>query len=130
MSLAHAQIEIYKKNQVYTADRGTLLLMLYDGAIDFLGRAREHLENGRIADKGVYISKAHAIIAELLNSLDFNAGGEIARSLEALYRFMLDQLMQAHLGNNAKPIHDVISLLSTLKQGWEEAVAQLRREGL
>lgn len=130
MSLAHAQIETYKKNQVYTADRGTLLLMLYEGAIDFLSRAREHLENGRIADKGVYISKAHAIIAELLNSLDFNLGGEIARSLEALYRFMLDQLMQAHLANNAKPIDDVISLLSKLKQGWEEAVAQLRKEGL
>ena len=129
MTPAYAQqLETYKKNQVYTADKGTLLLMLYQGAIDFLTRAKDHLENGRIADKCDNISKAHAIIAELLSSLDFEAGGDLARSLERLYHFMLDQLMQAHLSNQVKPIDDVISLLRSLHQSWEAAVAQVRRE--
>lgn len=130
MSLATARLETYKKNQFYTADKGTLLLMLYQGAMDFLQRAKGHLENGQIAEKGIYLSKAHAIIAELLSSLDFTVGGDLARSLEALYRFMMEQLMEAHLGNDAKPIDDVLSLLRTLKEGWEGAVAAARREGL
>jgi flagellar protein FliS len=131
MSVAYAQqLDTYKRNQFYTADRGTLLLMLYQGAIDFLRRAKGHLENGQIADKGVYISKAHAIIAELLNSLDVEAGGDLSRSLGSLYGFMLDQLLEAHVGNKTKPIDDVISLLSTLKEGWEGAVAQVRKERL
>jgi flagellar protein FliS len=131
MSFSYAQqLDAYKKNQFFTADRGTLLLMLYQGAIDFLNRAKSHLETGEIADKGRCISKAHAIIAELLNSLDGDVGGDLARNLAALYGFMMDHLMNAHLRNEAKPIEEVIGLLSTLKEGWEAAVAQARKEGL
>ncbi|HXG51790.1 MAG TPA: flagellar export chaperone FliS [candidate division Zixibacteria bacterium] len=128
MRIGHAQIDVYRQNKFYTADKATLLLMFYQGAIDWLKRAREHMENRRIAEKGAAISKAHAIISELLGSLDFEAGGDLARSLEALYRFMLEQLMRAHVSNQIKPIEDVLSLLATLKEGWEGAVAQLRRE--
>jgi len=131
MTPAYApQLDTYKKNQFYTADKGTLLLMLYQGAIDFLRRAKGHIERGEIADKGIYISKAHAVIAELLNSLDVKAGGDLSRSLAPLYGFMMDQLMDAHLGNTVKPIDDVISLLSTLNEAWEAAVAQARKDNL
>jgi len=131
MSHSYAQqLDTYRKNQFLTADRGTLLLMLYQGAIDFLKRAKMHLERGEIADKGACLSKAHAIIAELLNTLDHEVGGELARNLAALYGFMMDHLMNAHLRNEAKPIEDVIRLLSTLKEGWEGAVAQARKEGM
>lgn len=131
MSLAYSQqLETYKTNQIYTADRGTLLLMLYQGAMDSLKRAKAHLEQGQIAEKGMCISKAHAVIAELLSTLDYGVGGDLAHSLEALYRFMMDQLLEAHLGNKIKPIDDVLSILSTLKDGWEKAVAQARKESL
>lgn len=124
-----AQLNAYKKNHFYTVDRGTLLLMLYQGAIDFLRRAKDHLEKGEMAEKGVYISKAHAIVNEFLSSLNVEIGGEAARNLEKLYRFMLDQLMEAHLGNDTKPLETVIGLLGTLKEGWEGAVAKVRKEG-
>jgi flagellar protein FliS len=104
--------------------------MLYQGAVDFLRRAKDHLEKGQIADKGIYLSKAHAIIAELLSSLDFAAGGDLARTLEALYRFMMEQIMEAHLSNHVKTIDDVLSVLVKLQEGWEGAVAQARKEGL
>jgi flagellar protein FliS len=131
MSLANAQqLETYKRNQFHTADKGTLLLMLYQGAIDFLKRAKEHMAAGQIGDKGLYISKAHAVIAELLSSLDLEVGGDLPRSLRSLYGFMMDQLMDAHLGNKVQPIDDVIALLSTLREGWEGAVAQARKETL
>ena len=124
------QIDAYKKNHVYTVDRGSILLMLYQGAIDFVKCAKEHLEKGEMAEKGAYLSKAHAIITEFLCSLNVDVGGDVARNLEKLYRFMLDQLMEAHLGNDSKPLDTVIHLLSTLKVGWEGAVAQVRKEGL
>ena len=128
MALEYSQqLETYKRNQFYTADKGTLLLMLYQGAMDFLRQAKGHIEKGEIASKGIAISKAHAVVAELSNSLDLETGGELSRSLESLYGFMMDQLMDAHLGNNVKPIDDVISLLSTLYDAWEAAVAQTRK---
>jgi flagellar secretion chaperone FliS len=124
-----ASIDAYKKNHFYTIDRGSILLMLYQGAIDFVKGAKEHLERGEMAEKGIYISKAHAIITEFLCGLNVEVGGDVARNLEKLYRFMLDQLMEAHLGNDSKPLDTVVNLLSTLKEGWEGAIAQVRKEG-
>ncbi|MGE0826614.1 MAG: flagellar export chaperone FliS [Candidatus Binatia bacterium] len=123
-------VDVYRKNHFHTVDRGTLLLMLYQGAIDFVKRAKSHQEKGEMAEKGIYISKAHSIITEFRSSLNFEVGGDVARNLEGLYRFMLDQLMEAHLGNDGKPLETVMGLLATLKEGWEGAVAQVRKEGL
>ncbi|MBI4522630.1 MAG: flagellar export chaperone FliS [Deltaproteobacteria bacterium] len=130
MNAALVQVNAYRKNQFYTADRGTLLLMLFNGAINFLRQAKEHLINGEMAEKGTYIAKVHAIISELVSTLDFNAGEEIARKLEGLYYFALDRLMAAHLGNDIKPMDEVLSILETLREAWEGAVATARREGL
>jgi flagellar secretion chaperone FliS len=124
------QVQTYKRNQFYTADRGTVLLMLYQGAIDFLKKAKEHLEQGDMAGKGTFISKTHAIISELITSLNHEVGGDFSRNLEDLYRFMLDQLMEAHVGNAAKPLDDVIGLLQGLQEAWQQAVVKARQEGI
>jgi len=124
------QIQTYKRNQFYTADRGTVLLMLYRGAIDFLKQAKERMEQNDVAGKGMFISKAHAIISEFITSLNHEVGGEFSRRLEDLYRFMLDQLLGAHVGNDPKPIDDVIGLLEGLEQAWQQAVTKARQEGI
>ncbi len=131
MNVAYqSQAQVYQRNHYYTADRVTVLLMLYQGAIDFLKKAKSRLNEGDLEAKGAYIAKAHAIISEFLTSLKRDADSDLPRKLEDLYRFMLDQLVQAHLGNDSKPLDDVISLLETLLEGWQGAVVQARKEGL
>ena len=120
-------LQAYRQNQVSTADPGTLLLLLYQGAIDFLRQAKASLERGEIAEKGRCITRALAIISELLTSLNFAVGGEVARNLESLYLFMLDHITAANLRNDTGLLQDTIALLSTLKEGWEGAVAAERR---
>jgi flagellar secretion chaperone FliS len=124
------QVQTYKRNQFYTADRGTVLLMLYQGAIDFLKKAKERLEEGDMAAKGSFISKAHAIISEFITSLNHDVGGDFSRNLEDLYRFMLDQLMEAHVGNDPKPLDNVIGLLAGLQDAWQQAIVKARQEGV
>jgi flagellar secretion chaperone FliS len=124
------QVAAYRRNQFYTADRGTVLLMLYQGAIDYLKKARERLDAHDVAGKGTFISKAHAIISEFITSLNHDVGGDVSRNLEDLYRFMLDQLMQAHVGNDARPLDNVIGLLAGLEQTWEQAIIKARQEGV
>jgi flagellar secretion chaperone FliS len=124
------QVQTYKRNQFYTADRGTVLLMLYQGAIDFLKKAKERLEEGDMAAKGSFISKAHAIISEFITSLNHDVGGDFSRNLEDLYRFMLDQLMEAHVGNDPKALDNVIGLLAGLQDAWQQAIVKARQEGV
>ena len=111
---------------INVGDRGAILLMLYNAAIELLEEAKISIEQGDVWEKGAHISQTHTIISELLASLDVEIGGEVARNLEALYLFMLDQLFAANLNNDAKPLDVVLSLLRTLYRGWEEAVTAER----
>lgn len=121
------QLQAYKQNQMTTADPGTILLMLYQGAIDSVKRAAERLAADDMVEKGVCVLRAHDIITQFLVSLDHDVGGELAENLDSLYRYMLDQLLIANANNDAEAMERVSSLLTTLKQGWELAVVEQRR---
>jgi len=122
-----SNLQTYRRNQVSTADPGSILLMLYQGAIDFLSQAKAGLERGDLTEKGRCINRALAIIAEFLTSLNFEVGGEVAHNLENLYLFMMDHITTANVTNDAKPLEDTIGLLRTLQEGWEGAIAAERK---
>ena len=110
----------YQKVQVTTADRLKLVVMLYDGAISYLKNAIKYLEENDMAGKGIYISKAQDIIDELNNSLNLNEGGEIASTLRKIYNFLYFYLVKANLKKDVKMIQEVIDILSTLREAWDE----------
>ena len=68
----------YMQTQITTTIPGALLLMLYAGAIKFLTRAREEIEKKNYSEKGMLISKAMDVIAELDGSLNMERGGELS----------------------------------------------------
>jgi len=107
-------------------DKGAILLMLYNAAIELLEEAKSAIERGDLVEKGRHLSQAHAIITELLASLDFDIDGDLAEKLKDLYVFMLEQLARANMNNDANSLNVVISLLRTLYGGWEGAVASER----
>ncbi len=71
----------YQRTQVTTASNEKILLMLYEGAIRFCRHAHKAMEEKNIAEKGKFISKATAILSELMATLDFKVGGQLAVDL-------------------------------------------------
>jgi flagellar protein FliS len=122
------KLQAYKRNQLTTTDSATALLMLYQGTIDSLNRAQASMAAGDMADKGREILRANDIINQFLVSLDYETGGELINNLEALYLYMLEQILLANAKNDPAPLIVVVSLLSTLKAGWEEAIATQRKQ--
>jgi flagellar secretion chaperone FliS len=112
----------YQNVAVTTTDRGRLLLMMYEGAIKFLKQSKAGLEANDIAKFCRFLSKSQAIIAELMNTLDFEKGGTIARDLDRLYDFMLFYLTEANLYRDAKRITKVIGLLDTIYSAYKEII--------
>ena len=115
---------LYQQTSVTTCNPMKLVVMLYDGAINFLKESIEDIGKKEIKNKIIAINRAKDIITELNNSLKCEIGGEFALTLRRLYYFMDRHLFQANLNNNTQAIHEVIKLLSTLREAWQDAYNQ------
>lgn len=120
----------YQKTAVTTASREKILLMLYEGAIRFIKQAKIAMNEKSIADKGKYISKATAILSELMATLDFKVGGELAVDLENLYVFMIDKLIEGNIENKVESLTQVENLLNTLYVAWKDVIENPRDDGV
>lgn len=111
----------YKQINVNTADRGKLVVLLYEGAINFLKKARNGSQQGNIEEKSNNINRAQAIIQELNNSLKTDENREIAGNLRSLYVFMEKHLVMAKIKKDGtEKIDEVISMLNSLCEAWVE----------
>ena len=108
----------YKQTQVTTADRGRLVLMMYEAAMGSIRAAQTRLHAGDVSGKGKYISRALAIVGELRSALNLEQGGEIAANLDRLYEFVTYSLTQANLRNDPQPLETAHRILATLYEGW------------
>jgi flagellar protein FliS len=109
----------YQKVQVETTDALKLVVMLYEGAINFLEQAKLRLANNQVADKGILINKVMAIISELQGSLNMDSGGEVSVRLDGLYTYMINRLFDANLNNDPEILSEVIKHLRSLKDAWK-----------
>lgn len=119
----------YQKTSIVTASREKILLMLYEGAIRFIKQATVAMEKGKVAEKGTAISKATAILSELMATLDFKIGGQIAIDLENLYVFMIDKLIEGNINNDTACLQHVEKLLLTLYGAWKDVIENPRADG-
>jgi len=116
----------YKKTSVHTASKEQILLMLYQAAIKNCKKAMEAIDNKEIAKKGEFIGKLQDIVIELNNSLDFEIGGDVARELSSLYDYVLYSSSQANVKIEKEPLEGCLSVLTTLYDGWAQAIKSLR----
>ncbi len=117
----------YRNTFIKTANRGQLLILLYEGAIQHLKKAMLAIEEGDRAKKGVHIGKAHDIVNELAITLDFEVGGELARNLEGLYNFVITQMIKANSENIKEPLEASIKILLNLLEAWRVAVVEVNK---
>ncbi|NTV09684.1 MAG: flagellar export chaperone FliS [Zoogloea sp.] len=117
---AAAYAKVGVETGVTTADPHKLILMLFDGALVAIRSAAISMQNKDIAAKGQAISHAIEIIANGLKvSLDFEAGGDLAQRLAALYDYMATRLLHANMHNDRAALDEVAGLLGELKGAWE-----------
>jgi flagellar secretion chaperone FliS len=118
----------YQQTQVTTSSPEKVLLMLYDGAINFSRIAKEKAASGDRGERGRYVSKAQAIVAELMNTLDHETGGAIAMRLEQLYLYIINEYVNANINNSVNSLENTIRILSMLRDTWAEAIEIVRKE--
>jgi len=123
-----SKLNAYRKTSVTTASKEQILIMLYEAAINHLKRASDACQKNDLNAKGIYVGKAHDIINELSNTLDFEVGGEVAVNLENLYVFMIQLLTKGNIENDATKFDQARKILENLLEGWKGAIAQLQAQ--
>lgn len=108
----------YTEAQVTMVDRGRLLLLVLEGGLRFLRLTREALEAGDLPRMATHLERAQAIIAELRGTLDYGAGGTIARDLARLYDFMLVHLAEANASRSLRHVDEVLAVFATITDAY------------
>ena len=114
----------YQDMKVQTASPAQIMIMLYDGAIRFTLQAKKKIEEKDYEAKGILISKTQAIVDELMNSLNFSIAPDLCENLQKLYIYINEKLSEANIKRDLELLDEVIGLLSTLRDGWKQALAQ------
>ena len=109
----------YENINVNTVDQGTLIIMAYEGAINFIKEAKEKLAQNDYAGKSINISNAVSIINELNARLNMEKGGETAKNLNKLYTFLSIHLTTANLKKDAHKLDESLAILQNLLNGWK-----------
>ena len=119
-------VATYLAGNVTQADPSQIIVLLYEGAIYRIGQAAQEMEKQNTLASGIAVYRALAIIAELRNSLNLQAGGEIARNLDRLYLYMHEELVKGHLAKQPQSLERVRTLLTDLNSSWRQVAHQVK----
>jgi flagellar protein FliS len=118
------KIANYTKVEAETNDPIKLIIMLFEGAINFTEQAKLRMMENKMADKGILISKVLAIVGELQSSLNLDDGGEVATNMDRVYHYITQRLVEANSENNEEALTEVIGYFRTFKEAWTKARQQ------
>lgn len=101
-----------------------LVIVLMDGLLEELARARAHIEARRYELKANSLDKCINILNGLSSSLNADTPNEVVNNLSQLYDYCAHQLYQAGVRLDAALVDEVSKLITTLRGGWQGVQAQ------
>jgi len=117
MSPSHNAYQAYAQAN-HTVSKTRQIVMLYDGAINFIRQAQEAIEDNRIEDRFNLLLKSSEIIMGLQGCLDFENGDKVARVLYDFYSSVDSRLMAIQRSNDAAACNDIITELKDMRDTW------------
>ncbi len=125
----------YKETRVKTASPGQLIVMLYDEAIKQLDAAARYIGEASkpkpqdIERINAALGKAQDVVTELMASLDFEAGGDIAQNLFALYVWFGREILEANIRKEVGRVKSVRKMMADLREAWADAASKAQGGG-
>ncbi len=121
-------VKQYQKSSIETASKEQILIILYDGAIQFLNKAKIAMESKDVEGTHNNLMGAQNIIQEFIDSMDREVAPQLAENLISLYEYFIRRLIQANMKKQTEPIDEVLKYLKSLKATWEKAIVMAQQE--
>jgi len=118
-------VNAYAQNAARIESPEKLVQMLFEGVLRFTSQAKKAIDDGDIEKRVYWLNRAIDIFAELINSLNYEKGGEIADYLNGLYSHQIFLLSSANLENTAEPLDTVITVTRGLIDAWKDVTGSM-----
>ena len=115
-------IKQYQTNNITTATPEKLMIMLLDGAIQFLQKAKTAINEKNLQERATNLESARKIIRELMRTIDLENGNDVAHRLFRLYNKMAMKLIKANVSRNIQLVQEVIDDLTNIRWGFQKAI--------
>lgn len=125
MALAGNPYKQYQEQSVKSASPDKLIIMLFDGAIRFGGKAKKAIEEKNFEEAGNAIYRCEDIMNYLINTLDTKV--PIAEEIEKMYDYILYNFTQANLTKETEYLDEADKYLREFRETWKQ-VGEIVRE--
>jgi flagellar protein FliS len=111
----------YREVDLTSAPKAEILVRLFARCLDDIAKAKVAIAAKDIPAKAAAIDHASRIVCELRAALDHAAAPELAANLDALYRFVHDQLSTANLKLAPGPLDAATRVMSEIADAFSTA---------
>jgi flagellar protein FliS len=115
----------YLKTKVMTATAEQLQMMLFDGAVRSCEQARIALEKKDYERSFQSLSKAQAIVNQLICGLKVEVAPDLCKKLKGLYSFAYRRLVDANLHHRIESLDEALNILKFQRETWAMLMEQL-----
>src|SRR5882724_8135192 len=110
----------YLRAAVEGATSVGLVTMLYDRLVADLQRATVAIRQHDVETRCAQIKHAFLIVQQLEGSLDYEQGGESARTLANFYAYARAKIMEAQIKQDAKLLEKLIAHFVDVRGAWQQ----------
>ena len=111
----------YLTNEVLTATPQKLQLLLIEGALSRVQRAREFWRLQRDQEADMQLSRAQEIVTQILCNLNPEGDRELVRRIASVYLFLFRTLTSAHLERDDSKLAEFVRVLEVERDTWRQA---------
>lgn len=119
----------YRQASFENAPPIKIVRLLYEGALRYIDRAEQLLNDGEQPSWTYWVGRADAIVEELRLSLDTAHGEELCRELDRLYDFVQNRLSLAVKDKQASRLDEARRVLVRLLEGWSQVELTASKAG-
>lgn len=123
------QVNRYAQTQNATASKERLMVLLFEAGLRHIRTGAQALEDKRIDQALLPLTKASDIVMELSRTLDGSKAPELCASLKDLYGFVNGRLVSAAIAHDAKAAREAERVFLPIVEGFQGAVEKLQAEG-
>ena len=120
----------YLEASIETASKEDLMVKIFDAIVLFTRKAVEKMktEPSDIQGRHNALRTAQKACAAAIDAIDFDLGGDLARSNCALYQFWYRELVAANMEGDVNRAEGLLPQMLIMRNAWAEAVRNYKIE--